>query len=117
MTRPWIFAQQLADHVWRRLQKQYYPTLLPRKKWTAKTIDLKPGTLVWISKQLNPRGSWLFRRVIKALAQVSTQFKRCLIKSQHGEKEYPVVQIGHLNYVKQDETGNEDYFFELHFGN
>ena len=26
LTRQWKFAQQLADHVWKRLQKEYYPT-------------------------------------------------------------------------------------------
>ena len=39
LTPQWKFAQ-LAGHVWKRLQKEYYPTLLPKNKWTAKTIDL-----------------------------------------------------------------------------
>ena len=74
-TRQWNFAQQLADNVRKRLQKEYYPTLLPRKKWTAKTIDLKPGTLVWILKEYTPRRLWPLGRVIKALSQNSTQSK------------------------------------------
>ena len=55
-TRQWKIAQQLADHVWKRLQKEYNPTLLLRKKWTAKTVDLKPGTLVWVLTEFTPRG-------------------------------------------------------------
>ena len=106
LTRQWKFAQQLADHVWKRLQKEYYPTLLPRKKWTAKTIDLKPGTLVWILKQFTPRGLWPLGRVIKALSHDSTQFKRYLVKTRLGEKEYPAVQLAPLNFVNQDGTEN-----------
>ena len=104
LTRQWKFAQQLADHVWKRLQKEYYPTLLPRKKWTAKTMDLKPGTPVWILKEFTPRGLWPLGRVIKALSRDSTQFKRDLIKTQLGEKEYPAVQLAPLNFVDQNGT-------------
>ena len=100
------------------MQKEYYPTLSPRKKWTVKTIDLKPGTLVWILKEYTRRRLWPLRRVIKALFQDSTQFKRYLIKTQLGEKEYPAVQLAPLIFVDQDGTESEflPFFFNLHFG-
>ena len=47
-----------------------------------------------------------FGRVIKALSQYSTQFKRYLIKTQLGEKEYPAVQIAPLNSYDHDGTEN-----------
>ena len=106
LTRQWKFAQQLTDHAWKRLEKEFYPTLVPRKKWTSKTIDLKPGTLVSVLKEFTPRGLWPLGRVIKALSQDSTQFERYLIKTQLGEKEYPAVQLAPSNFLNQDETEN-----------
>ena len=67
-------------------------------------MDLKPGTLAWILKEFTPRGLWPLGRVIKALSRDSTQFKRYLIKTQLGEKEYPAVQLALLNFVGQDGT-------------
>ena len=93
-----------------RLQREYYPFLLPRKKWTANPIDLKPGTLVWILKEFTPRCLWPLGRVIKALSEDSTQFKRYLIKTQLCEKENPAVQLAPLNFVDQDGTENSVLF-------
>ena len=81
-------------------------TLDSRKEGTAKTIDLKPGTLVCILKQFTPRGLWPLGRVIEALSHDSTHFKRYLIKTRLGEKEYPAVQLAPLNFVYQDGTEN-----------
>ena len=32
LSRQWKFAQQLATHIWKRLMKEFIPTLLPRQR-------------------------------------------------------------------------------------
>ena len=53
--RRWKYAQQIADHVWKRLIKEYLPTLQLRQKWLKRTARLKFGQTVWILKDFTPR--------------------------------------------------------------
>ena len=62
----WKHVQQLMNHVWRRLIKEYLPTLLKRRKWTDNNQPpLKVGDVVWVLKDLTPRGIWPLGRVVE----------------------------------------------------
>ena len=63
LSRQWKFAQQLATHIWKRLMKQFIPTLLPRQQWTKKTPPIKIGEIVWILQDMTPRGLWSVGRI------------------------------------------------------
>ena len=56
ISKQWKFAQQLADYLWNRLQKEFYPSLIPRQKWTVLSKPLQPGSIVWILQEFTPRG-------------------------------------------------------------
>ena len=75
-------------------------TQLGEKEYPA--VQLAP--LNFVDQEGYKRGLWPLGRVIKALSRDSTQFKRYLIKTQLGEKEYPAVQLAPLNFVDQDGT-------------
>ena len=53
LSRQWKFAQQLATHIWKRLRKEFIPTLLPRQRWTKKTPPIKIGEIVWILQDMS----------------------------------------------------------------
>ena len=64
ITKQWKYAQQLADHLWNRHQKEFYPSLNPRRKWTAVLNPLKSSSVVWILQDFTPRGLWSLGRII-----------------------------------------------------
>ena len=55
--------QQLLNDIWRRLQKEYLPTLLKRTKWNFAEEPLKRGDVVLILNDRTPRGIWPLGRV------------------------------------------------------
>ena len=63
LIRQWKLAQQLATHIWKRLKKEFIPTLLPRQQWTKKTPPIKIGNIAWIPQDMTPRGLWPIGRI------------------------------------------------------
>ena len=63
LMKQWKFAQQLSDHVWNHLLKEFIPTLLPRQKWASKTPPISNGQPVWILEDLPLRGLWPLSRL------------------------------------------------------
>ena len=63
--RSWKNVQQLMNHVWRHLVKEYLTTLTKRSKWSEKDDSLKVNDLVWILKDLTPRGIWPLERIVE----------------------------------------------------
>ena len=63
LSRQWKFTQQLATHIWKRLMKEFIPTLLPRQRWTKKTLPIKIGEIVWTLQDMTPRGLWPIGRI------------------------------------------------------
>ena len=54
------------EQFWRRLLKEYLPTLRTRSKW-HKTVDQLKGDVVWILQNNSPRGQWPIGLVERAL--------------------------------------------------
>ena len=63
--KSWKNVQQLMNHVWRRLVKEYLPTLTKRSKWSEQNDSLKVNELVWILKELTPRGIWPLGQIVE----------------------------------------------------
>ena len=60
-------VQQLMSYVWRLLVKEYLPTLTKRSKWSEQGASLKVNDLLWILKDLTPRGIWPLGRIVATL--------------------------------------------------
>ncbi|XP_075247469.1 uncharacterized protein LOC142340663 [Convolutriloba macropyga] len=64
--RTWRNLQQMMNYFWKRLVKEYLPTLLKRSKWNENNQSpLKVNDKVWILKDMTPRGIWLLGRVLE----------------------------------------------------
>ena len=49
--KTWKNTQKLMNHIWRRLVKEYLPTLSPRSKWPdSNDRPLKVNDIVWVLK-------------------------------------------------------------------
>ena len=74
ITKQRKYAQQLAVHLWNCLQKEFYPSLIPRQKRTAVSKPLKPGSVVWISQEFTPLGLWPLGRIISPVSHSKVEF-------------------------------------------
>ena len=52
----WKNVQQMGKHFWKRLVKYYPPTLLKRSKWSDSDQTPLRVNIVWILKDMTPRG-------------------------------------------------------------
>ena len=120
ISKQWKFAQQLADYLWNRLQKEFFPSLIPRQKWTSLSKPLQPGSIVWILQEFTPRGLWPFGRIIANVSNgeevefsKENQYKQTNF-GHHGENLFCQLsdcvlwnktnrfQITKINYSKKD---------------
>ena len=56
--KQWKLAQAYTEMFWRRWLREYLPTLLPRKKWFDKGLNIKNGDIVLIADEQVPRNEW-----------------------------------------------------------
>jgi hypothetical protein len=54
----WRYVQDLVRKVWTRWQREYLHHLQQRPKWREELPNLKPGDVVMLVDQSNPRGKW-----------------------------------------------------------
>ena len=118
ISKQWKVAQQLADYLWSRLQKEFYPSLNPRQKWTALSKTLQPGSIVWILQEFTPRGLWRLGRILAPVSNgeevefsKENQYRQYKLWTPRGELILPPIrlcalensfQITKINYSKRD---------------
>ena len=57
-TKTWTQVRQRLEAIWKRLLKEYIPTLNARKKWTKPDAKLEVNDVVWVLEEWTPRGIW-----------------------------------------------------------
>ena len=81
----WKSVQQMVNHFWKRLVKGYLPTLLKRSKWSdsGQTL-LRVDDIVWILKDMTPRGIWPLGRVLEVYTEGHGQHRVVKVKTAYG---------------------------------
>ena len=93
----WKHVQQLMNHVWRRLIKEYLPTLLKGRKWTDNNQPpLKLGDVVWVLKDLTPRGIWPLGRVVETSPGRDGEVRVAKVKTAYGSFVRPVAGLARV---------------------
>ena len=77
-------VQQLINHVWRRLVKEHLLTLAKGSKWSGQTDSLKVNDLVWILKDLTPRGIWPLGRIVETSSGKDRSVRVVKVKTVYG---------------------------------
>ncbi|XP_063720246.1 uncharacterized protein LOC134846785 [Symsagittifera roscoffensis] len=93
LSRQWKFAQQLATHIWKRLMKEFLPTLLPRQRWTKKTPPIKIGKIVWILQDMTPRGLWPIGRITRNKPTDDDQIRVYFVKIRDKIASIPAIRL------------------------
>ena len=93
----WKHVQQLMNHLWRRLIKEYLPTLLKRRKWTDNNQPpLKFGDVVWVLKELTPRGTWPLGRVVETSLGRDGEVRVAKVKTAYESFVRPVASLARV---------------------
>ena len=93
----WKHVQQLMNHMWRRLIKEYLPTLLKRRKWRDNhQPPLKVGDVVWVLKELTPRGIWPFGRVVETSPGRDGEVRVAKVKTAYDSFVRPVAGLARV---------------------
>ena len=89
--RTWRNLQQMMNHFWKRLVKEYLPTLLKRSKWNENNQSpLKVNDVVWILKDMTLRGIWPLGRVLEVYPGRDGQHRVVKVKTAYGTFVRPV---------------------------
>ena len=94
--KSWKNVQQLMNHVWRRLVKEYLPTLSKRSKWTDQNDSLKVNDLMLILKDLTPRGIWPLGRIVGTSPGKDGSVRVVKVKTAYGTHVQPVAGLARV---------------------
>ena len=67
----------MAQEFWKRWQRIYLPTLIPRKKWNFPQKNFEVGDLVLLCEYSVVKNQWFRRRVVKSIPHKDGKV-RCL---------------------------------------
>jgi hypothetical protein len=89
----WRQSQVIADHLWRRWQREYLPTLTLRSKWAKDQPNLKINDLVMMVDDNLPRGLWLLGRVQQIVTSDDGRVRSLKIKTSQGTYSRPAAKV------------------------
>ena len=87
-------VQQMVNHFWKRLVKEYVPILLKRSKRSdSDQTPLRVIDIVWILKDTTPRGIWHLGRVLEVYPGRDGQHREVKVKTAYGTYVRPVSAL------------------------
>ncbi|XP_064635776.1 uncharacterized protein LOC135492958 [Lineus longissimus] len=90
VTQRYLYRQKLANHFWKRWQNEYLPSLTVRKKWETEKPLVEVGSIVLISEDRTPRGSWLLGRVDEVYMGKDEICRTVAVRTKKGVLKRPI---------------------------
>ena len=81
----WNNVNSIMMEFWKRLLKEYLPTLRQRRKWHSTVEGIEVGDMVLILENKTPRGIWPVGRVQKVNKGKDNVVRSCLVKTSKGD--------------------------------
>ena len=93
----WKNVQQMINHFWKRLVKEYLPTLLKSSKWSdSDQTPFRVNDIVWILRDMTPRGIWPLRRALEVYPAPHGQRRVVKVKTDYGTYVRPVSALARV---------------------
>ena len=83
-SKSWKLTKDRLDSFWKRLKKEYAPTLIKRTKWNQKEENIEKQDLVWILEVFTPRGIWPLGKVVETFTGPVGIARSCVTKNALG---------------------------------
>ena len=84
------------NHFWDRFLKEYLPTLHHRSKWNQDQHLLQVGDIVWVLKDLTPRGIWPLGRIVSLHPGPDGITRVYSVRTAYGTFERPAVSLSRV---------------------
>ncbi|XP_075254910.1 uncharacterized protein LOC142346282 [Convolutriloba macropyga] len=95
-TKSWTQIRQRLEAIWKRLVREYLPTLNTRRKWTNPESKLEVNDIVWVLEEWTPRGIWPLGRVTRTFTGPDQTARSCEVKAALGLLTRPAVRLAHV---------------------
>ena len=95
-TKSWTQIRQRLEAIWKRLVREYLPTLNTRRKWTNPESKLEVNDVVWVPEEWIPRGIWPLGRVTRTFTGPDHTARSCEVKTALGLLTCPAVRLAHV---------------------
>ena len=95
-TKTWTQVRQRLEAIWKRLLKEYIPTLNTRKKWLKPDAKLEVNDVVGVLEEWTPRGIWPLGRVTRTFIGPDKTARSCEVKTALGFLTRPAVKLAHV---------------------
>ena len=95
-TKSWTQIKQRLEGIWKRLVREYLPTLNTRRKWTSPESKLEVNDIVWVLEEWTPRGIWPVGRVTRTFTGPDQTARSCEVKTALGLLTRPAVRLAHV---------------------
>ena len=95
-SRTWTQVRQRLEAIWKRLLKEYIPTLKTRKKWLKPDAKLEVNDAVWVLEEWTPREIWLLGRVKRTFTGPDKIASSCEVKTALCFLTRPAVKLAHV---------------------
>ncbi|XP_063616322.1 uncharacterized protein LOC134789659 [Cydia splendana] len=89
----WKTAQTLADHFWRRWQREYRPSLLPRPGAHQNVKKLHVGDVVIVADSSMPRGTWPRGVIAQLFPGPDGHVRVAIVRTRAGDVRRPVSRL------------------------
>ena len=95
--KTWRDLQQMMNHFWKRLVKEYLPTILKRSKWNENNQSpLRVNDVVWIPKDMTHRGIWPLGHLLEVYPGRDGQQRVVKVKTAYGTFVRPVSAFAQI---------------------
>ncbi|XP_063371441.1 uncharacterized protein LOC134659686 isoform X1 [Cydia amplana] len=101
----WRTAQTLADHFWRRWQREYRPSLLPRPGAHQNVKKLHEGDVVIVADSSMPRGTWPRGVIVQLFSGPDGHVRVAIVRTRAGDVRRPVSRLIPIHSSHEDGVG------------
>ena len=111
LKKRFLYRQRIADHFWKRFQKEYLPTLNVRHKWKMEQSPLALGDVVLVAEDNTPRCKWILAEVEQLYTGRHELVRNVKVKTARGYLNRPVQKLHLLERMSTKKTivdDNED---------
>jgi hypothetical protein len=87
------FVQSLVKSFWLKWQRDVFPSLVPRQKWSIHQRDVKVDDIVLLSDPAPERGKWTKGRVTRVSPGRDGKVRNVTVKTANNEYERPITKL------------------------
>ncbi|XP_058817250.1 uncharacterized protein LOC131680552 [Topomyia yanbarensis] len=99
-------SQYLADAIWDRWLKEYFPTINKRSKWLEEVKPVRVGDLVYIAE--GNRRTWVRGKIEEVIVASDGRIRQAMVRTASGMLKRPVAKLAVMELGVSSESEKEE---------